>query len=291
MKGSNLWVIHMWGKENGPFLQFLHFSFGLGSFFAPLVVEPFLLPLELTDRINDQLRIDSNSTINGNFSSDPTVVAIRSTLPHSQLNLRYAYFIIGGFSTAVLASLILTLLYKPDNKPHPTREVQKTRMSGEGACEFNGSDMAKQANDQSISRSHKLMLVLLGMAFIHLVYGVELSFGNLLPIFAVKSALKFSKSRASYLTATYWACFTFFRILTVALVTVFSNKQMIAISMSIVTVANFILLPLANGNATAMWFGACLMGFGEFHSRAHFDLTPLKPTKVNKFTLNLRSYL
>jgi FHS family Na+ dependent glucose MFS transporter 1 len=43
--GSNLMVLVLWGKENGPFMQALHFSFGLGAFHAPLLAKPFLLEL------------------------------------------------------------------------------------------------------------------------------------------------------------------------------------------------------------------------------------------------------
>ncbi|XP_022239619.1 sodium-dependent glucose transporter 1-like isoform X2 [Limulus polyphemus] len=40
--GGNCWCLHLWGKESGPYYQALHFSFGVGTFIAPLLAEPFL---------------------------------------------------------------------------------------------------------------------------------------------------------------------------------------------------------------------------------------------------------
>jgi FHS family Na+ dependent glucose MFS transporter 1 len=39
--GGNVWALHAWGKSNGPFMQILSFSYGIGAFIAPLIAEPF----------------------------------------------------------------------------------------------------------------------------------------------------------------------------------------------------------------------------------------------------------
>lgn len=36
--------LDLWGRNSGPFMQALHFSFGLGAFIAPLLAAPFLEP-------------------------------------------------------------------------------------------------------------------------------------------------------------------------------------------------------------------------------------------------------
>ena len=40
--GANVMCVQIWGEDNGPWMQALHFSFGLGAFVAPLLAEPFL---------------------------------------------------------------------------------------------------------------------------------------------------------------------------------------------------------------------------------------------------------
>lgn len=38
----NVWLLEIWQEESGPYMQALHFTYGLGSFVAPLICEPFL---------------------------------------------------------------------------------------------------------------------------------------------------------------------------------------------------------------------------------------------------------
>ena len=40
--GGNVICLRIWGKESGPYMQALHFAFGVGAFMAPLVAAPFL---------------------------------------------------------------------------------------------------------------------------------------------------------------------------------------------------------------------------------------------------------
>ncbi|XP_052799367.1 uncharacterized protein LOC128230982 [Mya arenaria] len=42
--GGNVFCIQLWGRQNGPYMQTLHFAFGIGAFIAPLLARPFLSP-------------------------------------------------------------------------------------------------------------------------------------------------------------------------------------------------------------------------------------------------------
>ena len=54
----------MWGKRNGPYMQILHFAFGIGAFLAPLLARPFLSP--------DAVALAHNTTIvEGNIPVSP----------------------------------------------------------------------------------------------------------------------------------------------------------------------------------------------------------------------------
>ncbi|CAL1529611.1 unnamed protein product [Lymnaea stagnalis] len=41
--GGNVYCIKIWGKKSAPYMQLLHFSFGIGAFLAPLMAGPFIL--------------------------------------------------------------------------------------------------------------------------------------------------------------------------------------------------------------------------------------------------------
>ncbi|XP_066996857.2 uncharacterized protein [Anabrus simplex] len=57
--GGNVLCLDLWGRNSGPFMQALHFSFGLGAFVAPLLAVPFLEP----------------TTLNATFATDVSQVA------------------------------------------------------------------------------------------------------------------------------------------------------------------------------------------------------------------------
>ena len=40
--GCNAWILEMWLKENGPYMQAMYFTFGLGALLAPLISLKFL---------------------------------------------------------------------------------------------------------------------------------------------------------------------------------------------------------------------------------------------------------
>ncbi|KAK6191355.1 hypothetical protein SNE40_003069 [Patella caerulea] len=45
--GGNVFCIKIWGKKSAPYMQLLHFAFGVGAFIAPLLARPFLMNHEL----------------------------------------------------------------------------------------------------------------------------------------------------------------------------------------------------------------------------------------------------
>lgn len=40
--GGNVWLLDLWGRKSAPFMQTMHFCFGLGALVAPLVAQPFV---------------------------------------------------------------------------------------------------------------------------------------------------------------------------------------------------------------------------------------------------------
>ena len=46
--GGNSLLLGIWaGRDSGPYMHALHFTFGLGAFLAPLLARPFLLNEEM----------------------------------------------------------------------------------------------------------------------------------------------------------------------------------------------------------------------------------------------------
>ncbi|XP_064600627.1 sodium-dependent glucose transporter 1-like [Liolophura sinensis] len=50
--GGNIYCIQIWGKNSGPYMQTLHFCFGVGAFIAPLLAKPFLSAVAVDSSLN-----------------------------------------------------------------------------------------------------------------------------------------------------------------------------------------------------------------------------------------------
>lgn len=58
-----MFCIQLWGKKNPPFIQTLHFAFGIGAFIAPLLAKPFLSDLSIV--------YNTTSIVQGNIPVAP----------------------------------------------------------------------------------------------------------------------------------------------------------------------------------------------------------------------------
>jgi len=290
VNAGNCFVIHKWGKENSPFMQMAHFCFGIGAFFSPFIIEPFLKEVKDFDHFegtSSSLSINMTTTtvLPFNTTTELDVQKTPILIDPSTLRLKYAYFILGGLSLTFWLMFLCTYLKKRDNKPHPTREV-KVKVPNKNET-FLKLEIVKLENDKpklpdiSLSEKpksvepvlniekklkpyHKYVIVLLGALFIHLAYGLELSFGVMLASYARLSDLHMDKTSASFITSLYWGCFTFFRLCTLVLINFFSARTMLIVDLCLVVLSNAILLPFLfiNQSQWALWVGSALMGVG-----------------------------
>ena len=146
---GNMFTLHLWGSEVGPFMQAVHFAFGLGAFFAPLIVEPFLIPLvqlkhlavnqtSSSNVVIGQLANISETIDNSHVSSGTSYSRLManvdidreidlSSLSRDQLRLHSAFYIMTAINATVfLLYLGVTLKYS-DNPMHPTRQASMDR--------------------------------------------------------------------------------------------------------------------------------------------------------------------
>lgn len=139
---GNCWIIHIWGKENPPFMQILHFMYGLGALIAPFLVEPFLLNKETED-----------TTI----SNMPTVDGLMIHWP----------FIIGSiYYLVVLALFVLNYVLNSENPVHPSR----TAKSGSKEYEEYAKDDKFRLNEP-LTRNFKILVILVASLCMHAYVG------------------------------------------------------------------------------------------------------------------------
>lgn len=202
--------------------QILHFAYGLGAFFGPFAVEPFLL--------NKETDVPTNAT------SNSTEVLKGSA---DEVMIHWAFLIAALFYLLVLLAYVPVYMIYPENTIHPSR------------TESDQDDDSKEKKDKfklnkPLSNSVKIFVVVISTIGMHAYCGVEMSFGSLLSPFAVKSNIQMSKSEASFLTSSYWGTFTFLRILSLVLIIYLSPRVLLLLNFAIIMISNAILLPYGN---------------------------------------------
>lgn len=229
-----MFELHLWGRESPIFMQTMHFMFGVGAMIIPQVAEPFLVESGDIESLKDSM------------------VNMTETFHPEDVLLVYPYSFVGAYLTFNAILTITIWYYYPVTEAHPTRE----------------SESDDKADDDAVSRSphfmrYKVMVIMLTAAFMHIYYGLQISFGSFLMTFAVKSEqLNLTKTDGAYISTLFWLTITLQRIVTVTLLDKLSHEMSILLSLSIILVANACLTPFANSSATMLWIGVGLTGVG-----------------------------
>ncbi|GFR13712.1 sodium-dependent glucose transporter 1 [Trichonephila clavata] len=246
--GSNASCLRIWGKKGAPFLQGLHFTYGLGGFIAPLLAAPFLsaqvpaIPRDLTllgvaQNLTSELVAETSSISNVLDDQQPVSIS-ESSIP----SITYAYTIVGGLATLVCGCFVLVFGLASNEKSEKTESEQEA------------------IRDPGLSFT--IIVVILACLQTGLISGVEVSFAQMLTSYVVHSKHGLSKVVGSYMTSLYWGAFTVTRGLSVFLACKISVRKLLAFDLFLSVAAALILLTIGTWSVTGLWVGTGLLGVG-----------------------------
>lgn len=233
--GSNVFILHLWGKETAPFMQSLHFMFGVGAMLIPLIAQPFLIEDGFLESVGQNISVPTNVTA--------------EVFHPEKVMLVYPYTFVACYlaMTAVLTTAVWHRY--PETSEHPSRTVQ------DGEKEEEGGPTTKKA-------WCKMLLICLTAAFMHIYYGLQISFGSFLMTFAVQSDLGLRKQDGALLSTLFWLTFTLFRLVTVTVLDRLRGHSSIFFCLSIILVSNCFLVPFGNSNFVLLAVGVGMIGIG-----------------------------
>lgn len=259
--GCSIFVFHLWGQEAQPFLFALTSTYAIGSLISPMLAKPFLVSSDDLDLNGDLYNF--NNTTN---ASSVTLMTIE-LLP-SDLKLIYPYSIIGGLLVAVGAYWLLMYILWPQTPPHPSRAAHE-----EGKDE---SDLTpKQLDQKQIAERNEskkvIKYTMLGLLllFIHICYGLEITFGNFLTTFVTtaKSLPIGSESKrkatGATMTTVFWVASLVMRIFGVVTSDCISTTMNMFGCLGLCLVSNvFLTPPFGSSSIVCLWVGVSLVGAG-----------------------------
>ncbi|XP_071122507.1 sodium-dependent glucose transporter 1A-like [Mytilus edulis] len=68
--GGNVFCVRLWGVKSPPYMQALHFAFGIGAFIAPLIAQPFLSNSTSNSLLNGNVPVITNTSLLINYHND-----------------------------------------------------------------------------------------------------------------------------------------------------------------------------------------------------------------------------
>eukprot|EP00940_MAST-03C_sp_MAST-3C-sp2_P000155 g155.t1 len=231
-------TIELWRESNvGPYLQALHFCYGVGATLSPLVVH--------------------------------TLIGTASALN--------AYYYIAGFHLLGAALMVLAHDLKRDFFSQMSTDVEpKPDVEGVSRDETTyllassideGSIKREQAAlDQRRQRRRRLerLAVLLMAIFIFLYVGNEVASGGLLYSFAKRGEFRLSPSSSALLTTVYWLFFSLGRLVSVPLSIHMTPKAVLSLSLagvfaSVIALQSSVVVKTEK----LLWFAVCALGLSN----------------------------
>ena len=108
----------------------------------------------------------------------------------------------------------------------------------------------------------KALTVLLASIFIHVYYGLELTFGSFLAPFSVSSNVHMNSREAAQLASIFWAAFTFWRLFTIFYIGFTGPRLGIVINLGIIAAGTIVFVPWGYSETWALYAGTVLIGVG-----------------------------
>ena len=181
---GNVLLLDLWaGRDSGPAMHALHFTFGLGAALAPALARPFLTNQPAANYVPD------NST----EKLITTVVSDNSTLLgyNSPWTIKTLYPIVGSYCLLLSFGFVYCFIVDMRRQDKIAAAAQKR----------------KEEAGRLVGKSTSYLLVSLLALFFFLYVGMEVAFGTFLPVWAVQSSLKLSRQAGADLATLFWATF------------------------------------------------------------------------------------
>lgn len=230
--GTYVSIIKIWKVNSGPAMQGLMFFYTTGSLLASLVAEPFLIP--------DDIKRKEITNDTGYQQLQP------------QTRLIYPYGIVAVISLINSASHLILWVFWNHEGEEDKLEEDMTVVSAD----------TTEVEERKIGNNRKIAIIVLAAIFMHVFYGLDITFGSYIMTFAVNSDLQLSKSKGAYLLTLYWTATLIMNAFSVFLFKWMGNEMMLVCSLAVTLIGNIILVPFGNTDEICLWIGVAIIGIG-----------------------------
>ncbi|CAG0917701.1 unnamed protein product [Notodromas monacha] len=259
--GGNVMLLSLWEGGSAPYMQALHFFFGLGAFLTPLISEPFLSP----DVNREQLL--HNETVSF-LLDNGTVSKVDAHVDRDEVAamIRIPYLMVMVWMVLVgLCFWHLALVHRCSGVMSPfERRTSGSAAAAAAAAEDDGEGEGGQQKTRQapkVARALRWFTIFAMSMFFFFYVGMEVAYGQLVFTFAVTSGASLKKPEAAFLNSAYWGTYTATRLISIFVAVCVPPMVMMWVDFGVVTLAAAILLAGAETPA-GLWVGSALLGIG-----------------------------
>lgn len=236
---ANLRMIQRFGTNVTPFLQAMHFFYGLGAFLSPMIAAPFLVNIDCTPLVDGKTTSTSQRTI--------------SRIQHLS-QARTAFIILGSIQLLISFIVVLVITLEKMN-------VIKTGANvSQSTSHYSLHSAASEKDDRGgVSLKHIVIITALTSASLFIFDGIQSSFGDYIYSYAEKSHIGLKREEGAFLNACFWGLFAFGRLLAIPLATRLTSMFMLSVNLSGAFLGSLLML-IFHTDKTVVYFGTCLLG-------------------------------
>ncbi|XP_052781171.1 major facilitator superfamily domain-containing protein 4A-like [Mya arenaria] len=262
---ANLRMILRFGTNVTPFLQAMHFFYGLGAFVSPMIASPFLLNIDCSPFIDGYtLTPDDNKTANQSvtIAPQPQIVDRAMHLSHS----KEAFFILGSIQLVITLVVYVVvwlekkwgIMYSPSASPSTSHHTGL-------ATAADASDFSEYSGSRSLTRYLRcgsrtvVVITALTSASLFISDGMQSSYADYIYSYAEKNVDNLKRSEGAVLNSVFWGPFALGRLIAVFASTRFCAGFMISCNLVGCTIALFITL-IWKTSRIAIYLGTCALG-------------------------------
>ncbi|KAL7641407.1 UNVERIFIED_CONTAM: hypothetical protein RMT77_008547 [Armadillidium vulgare] len=286
---ANIAMIELYGRNVAPFLQALHFCYGLGAFVSPLVAKPFLLNKDCSELVQAASLL--NVTLpkhNLHLMSKANLTDPFQEISYAQKNsnIENAFWILAAMQIPVI--IILSVLVVKDfygynnqydfNTPGFVETKEGIEMNR--ASISRNSIIPADASEDRPMASKKQLILLVGstVAILFIYDGLQAGFGDYIYSYSVKNVDNMPNDEAAYLNSCFWGMFAFGRLMSIGIATKLTPAFMLSINI-IGCLFSIILLLFFLHSRHVIYIGTSL--FAMFLSSVYPTSVTLAETYIN----------
>ena len=170
--GGNVLLLNIWeGRDSGPYMHAIHFTFGIGAFLAPLISRPFLVNLEEAQHLNESI---------GAANMSEEMVDVEGSV----WTVKTLYPMVSAYP---LLLAIVFLVFHLRDRRKAKKGVKKEEKEGEN----------------QLSKGFTIAIVATVSVLFFLYVGMEVAFGTYVSVFAVQSKLQFTRQQVG---SSFYLC-------------------------------------------------------------------------------------